>query len=102
MTSFPFLKQTDEGTLLNLYIQPKSSKNELAGLHQHALKVRLTAPPVEGEANKECVKFLAKLFRVPKSAVQIRQGHKSRHKTVFVKGRGVQDIETVLQQNGLS
>lgn len=101
MESFAFLRSDREGTLITLHVQPKASKNALAGVHENALKLRLTAPPVEGAANKECVKFLAKLFGVAKSAVEIQQGLKSRHKTVLIKGWRVQDIERVLRRHGI-
>jgi hypothetical protein len=55
-------------------------------MHQGRLKVRLTAPPVEGEANKECVRFLARLLDVPRSSVSILQGLKSRSKTLLIRG----------------
>jgi hypothetical protein len=48
--------------------------------------LRLTAPPVEGEANKECVRFLARLLDVPRSSVSILQGLKSRSKTLLIRG----------------
>jgi uncharacterized protein len=63
------------------------------------LKLRLTAPPVEGEANKECVKFLAKLFNIPKSSVEIIQGQKSRRKTVLIKGPSLEQAENILRQS---
>lgn len=101
METLVFLKSTREGTLIKIHVQPRASKNSLAGVQQEALKVRLTAPPVEGEANKECVKFLAKLLGVSKSSVEIQQGLKSRHKTVLVKGLQLEEVERTLRRHGL-
>ncbi|HEX9079599.1 MAG TPA: DUF167 domain-containing protein, partial [Desulfuromonadaceae bacterium] len=64
----------------------RASKNEVCGIQDNALKVRLTSPPVEGAANKLCREFLAELFSVPKSAVEIVSGETSRHKRVRVSG----------------
>lgn len=87
------------GVLLHVQVQPRASKNEVAGVLEGSLKLRLTAPPVEGEANKECVKFLAKLFNIPKSSVEIIQGQKSRRKTVLIKGPSLEQVENTLRQS---
>lgn len=73
-----------DGLLVKIYVQPKSSVNQIVGLHGDALKVRLTAPPVDGAANKMCVKFMAQCAGVPKSAVEILSGHASRTKQVMI------------------
>ena len=65
---------------------PGASKNEVAGIQDGALKVKLTAPPVEGKANRACVEFLAGLLGVRRSALAIISGEKSRKKTVSVTG----------------
>jgi uncharacterized protein (TIGR00251 family) len=70
---------------LNLHIQPGAKRNEVAGLHGKALKIRLTAPPVEGRANETLQKFIAGLFDVPLRQVIIQRGEKSRHKVILVK-----------------
>jgi hypothetical protein len=82
----PAIRAGDEGVIVEIYVQPRASRNEIAGMHQGRLKVRLTAPPVEGEANKECVRFLARLLDVPRSSVSILQGLKSRSKTLLIRG----------------
>ena len=66
-------------------VQPKSARNEIVGLHEDALKVKLPAPPVDGAANKACVAFLAKTLGVSKSSVEIVSGHKDRNKVVAVR-----------------
>ena len=96
MDLLPYLRPSSQGTLLDVYVQPKSSRNELVGMHQGSLKIRLTAPPVEGEANKECVKFLAKLLGISKSDIQIVQGHKSRHKTLSIRGLSPEAVHALL------
>jgi len=83
----PYLQTLPDGSLLlKLLVQPRSSKNEIAGLHDDALKLRLTTPPVEGRANKAVISFLAKQLRLPKSAVTIQSGQQSREKRLHIQG----------------
>ena len=83
----PYLQTLPNGDLLlSLYVQPRSSRNELAGLHDDALKLRLTTPPVDGKANMAVISFLAKLLKIPKSAILIRSGHQSRSKKLLMTG----------------
>jgi uncharacterized protein (TIGR00251 family) len=79
------IKNHPEGLILKIQVQPRSSKNAVAGLHGDALKIKLTAPPVEGEANKMCVAFLAKCLGLPKSALEIVSGHTARTKHVLIR-----------------
>lgn len=78
------LESTTDGLILNIHVQPKAAKNQVAGLHGDALKIRLTAPPVEGAANKMCIAFVADLLGVKKSAVSILSGETSRRKRLFI------------------
>ena len=75
---------TAGGFLLRLHVQPRTSENRFAGMQGDALKLRLTAPPVEGKANQAIIAFLADFFRLPKSAFTIKNGHQSRFKTVLI------------------
>ncbi|MGL4725332.1 MAG: DUF167 family protein YggU [Scandinavium sp.] len=74
----------DDGLVLRLYIQPKASRDSIIGLHGDELKVAITAPPVDGQANAHLVKFLGKQFRVAKSQVIIEKGELGRHKQVKI------------------
>ncbi|AJE03965.1 DUF167 domain-containing protein [Geobacter pickeringii] len=80
------ISEAADSATFSVHVQPRASKNELCGVQGDALKLRLTSPPVEGEANRLCVEFIAKLLRVPKSAVTIVAGERSRHKTIRVMG----------------
>jgi uncharacterized protein (TIGR00251 family) len=83
----PYLQSLASGDLLlSLYVQPRASRNELAGLHGEALKLRLTTPPVDGRANKAVISFLAKLLKIPKSAILIKSGQQSRSKKIVLSG----------------
>lgn len=76
----------DGSLLLKLLVQPRSSRIEIAGVHDDALKLRLTTPPIEGRANKAVITFLAKKLNLPKSAVKIKSGQQSRTKRILIHG----------------
>ncbi len=78
------IKKTDTGISFKIYVQPKASKNAIVGLHDDALKIRLTAPPVDGAANKLCVQYLSKITGIPKSAIEIASGQTSRTKQIQI------------------
>lgn len=73
-----------QGLVLKIFVQPRASKNMISGVHGDALKVKLTAPPVDGAANKMCLQFLAKWLKVPKSSLDIITGQTARNKTILV------------------
>jgi uncharacterized protein (TIGR00251 family) len=76
------------GVQFSVRVIPGASKNEVAGIQEGALKIKLTAPPVEGKANRACVEFLAGLLGMRRSALAITSGEKSRKKTVTATGIG--------------
>jgi len=82
----PWIKETPGGVTVSLLIQPRASKNEIVGLQGECLKVRLTAPPVAGAANKMCAAYLAKCLGISKSSLEIVSGQSSRHKQVLIRG----------------
>ena len=71
--------------ILECHLQPKASRDEFAGLHGDRLKIRLTAPPVDGKANAHLLAFLASVFAVSKSQVSLESGQQSRQKRVRIK-----------------
>jgi len=73
-----------DGCILKCWIQPRSSRNAVVGIHGDAVKIALTAPPVDGKANKELLKFLAKYLKLSKSSIQIVAGDSSRSKTILI------------------
>ncbi len=70
--------------ILKVYLQPKSSKNEVVGPYRDGIKVKVTAPPVEGKANDALIRFLAKKFRISPSCIEIIKGLHSREKTLKI------------------
>ena len=75
-----------DSLLLRLYVQPKSSKDEYVAPHgDNSYKVKITAPPIEGKANRHLCRFVANSFGVPVSHVSIISGQNSRHKRLKIK-----------------
>jgi hypothetical protein len=72
------------GISFRIRVQPKSSRNQIVGMQDDALKLKVTAPPVEGAANKACIELLAKAFEVPKSCLEIASGQSGRNKRIKV------------------
>lgn len=82
----PYLKVVPKGIVLNLHVQPKSSRTAFAGLHGSSLKLKVQPTPVDGAANNACQKFLAKQFNVSKSSVVLKSGANSREKAFLIAG----------------
>lgn len=77
-------QRTANGVVLHIRLQPRASRNRLVGLRGEAIRLALTAPPVEGAANTALLTFLAALLQVPRSSLSLLSGEKSRNKHVFV------------------
>jgi uncharacterized protein len=86
----PISPITPTGIQLRLRVQPRASRTELAGIHGDALRVRLSAPPVDGAANQALIRLLADLLSVPRSAVQVVAGASTRAKMVAISGIGAE------------
>jgi uncharacterized protein (TIGR00251 family) len=94
-------RETGDGIVVNVFVQPRASRNQVAGMHGEALKLRLTAPPVEGAANRMCIAFLAEILDLPKSTLEIVAGHSSRNKQVRVRpaaDRSLADLRKIIEQ----
>jgi len=94
----PWLKPAAGGAEISIHIQPGAAKNEISGLHGDALKIRIHARPVEGAANAALTEFLATSLGVPRKAVRISRGEKSRQKTVWVAVQA-DEVERRIQRN---
>ena len=80
------VQDTKAGAILSVHVQPKASTTECVGIHGDALKIRVAAPPVDGAANDELTRFLARQLSVPISSVRIHSGASGRHKRVLITG----------------
>ena len=86
------LKESQAGTTFAVKIHPRAKKNAITGQVGDALKVALTAPPIDGKANAACIEFFAKLLKVPRSSVTIAAGQTSRNKVIRVAGLTAQQV----------
>ena len=78
------IRKNSRGVVFKVLVQPRSSQNIIVGLQDDALKVKLTAPPVNKAANRIMIKFMAKALAVPKSSLEIVSGQNSRNKQVLL------------------
>lgn len=86
----------ENGIILRLRILPNSSKNMILKDNDD-IKLKITAQPIEGKANKAVVENLSKLFKVPKSAIEIVKGDTSKDKTIFIKTNNIEKIDFIKQ-----
>jgi len=94
------LENIAAGTVsIQVRVQPRSSKDEIAGVINGALKIRLQAPAVENRANEALVEFLAHLLKTPKSAVRILAGDRSRRKRIEIRGVTKQQVLGLLVED---
>ncbi len=94
----PYLTENKDGdTLLSLYIQPKASQNRFCGLHGEEMKLAITAPPVDGKANKAVQTFVAKFFKVAKADVILHSGQQSRHKRLLIRGITAEKARSLIE-----
>jgi uncharacterized protein (TIGR00251 family) len=79
-------------------VQPRASKNEIGGVYGGAIKVRLTAPPVQGAANQALIELLSRQLGVPRNSVRILRGRSARHKVIEVQGISAVVLRAILFQ----
>ena len=84
MADRPWLREDGASVVLTLHVQPGAKRTGVAGTHAEALKIRLAAPPVDGKANAELLRFLADAFGVPLRNVTLLRGESARAKVVRV------------------
>jgi uncharacterized protein len=90
------IRETPSGATFQVKVHPRARKNGITGEVGEALKLALTAPPVEGRANEACMEFLAGVLNVPRSSVTIAAGKSSRSKVIVVIGLSARQVEARL------
>jgi uncharacterized protein (TIGR00251 family) len=93
------IKEHGGSATFRVKVQPRASRTEIVGEHADAIKIRITAPPVEGKANEECRRFIAKLLGVAPSEVEIVSGDSSRDKLIRVHNVSARHIRDALGRN---
>jgi uncharacterized protein len=86
------IQNSPSGTTFAVKVHPRAKKNAITGEAGDALKLAITAPPVDGKANDACIEFFAKLLKVPRSSVTIAAGLTSRNKVIRVAGLQAEEV----------
>ena len=93
-----FIRKHPKGIVFKVFLQARSSKNIIVGQHGDSIKLKVTAPPVDGAANKALCVFLADAFGLPKRRVTLESGHRSRDKVVRLSGVSLEKIRHTLSR----
>lgn len=88
------IKQNKDGLMVTFKIVPNSSKNEIIKTDD-IIKIKITAQPVDGKANKALIEFLSKQFKIPKTSIEILRGETSKEKTILFKTQDISKIEAL-------
>ena len=93
-----YVSASEHGTYVDVFVQPRSAKNAVVGVHGPALKLKVTAPPVDGRANDAAVRVVADMLSLPPSKVAVRSGRSSRHKRLVVSEMAPEDVACELMR----
>jgi uncharacterized protein (TIGR00251 family) len=86
------IHESTDGVTFAVKVHPRARKNAITGELGDALKLALTAPPIDGRANEACIEFFAKLLKVPRSSVTIASGQTGRNKVIRVAGMSAREL----------
>ncbi len=92
--------RTKDGIRIEVKVEPRSSQKAIAGILGNTLKVKLTAPPVEGAANEQLIEILSEAFGIRKSAITITRGQSSKNKVVEIAGISTPSLQTEASKRG--
>jgi len=93
------IRQRGDAVTFGVSVVPRASRNKIAGIHDGAVRIRLTAPPVEGAANEALVAFLSSVLRVAKRDIELVSGQTARYKVVSVSGLSAEEVEARLRSH---
>jgi uncharacterized protein len=91
------IRDTPRGAIIEVRVQPRARKTAITGFLGPALKIALSAPPIEGRANEALIEFFSDLFHIPRCAVQILSGEQSRTKVIAIAGRSAGELMPVIE-----
>ncbi|MBI4743302.1 MAG: YggU family protein [Actinobacteria bacterium] len=94
----PKINKSGDSFVLDVWIQPRSSRTEIVGSYRETLKIKIKAPPVEGKANQECLRFLASFFDVKKNQIKLISGETGRLKRIAISGISYEEIVSKLEK----
>lgn len=87
------IRETDDGVVIDVRVQPGAKVSRVVGMHGDAVKIAVAAPPVDGKANTALITFLANLFRIRSAQVELLRGETSRAKAVRLRGVSVEVVQ---------
>lgn len=88
------IKQTTDGIIVKIKISPNSKKNEIIN-DGEIIKIKITAQPIDGKANKALTEFLSKYFKIPKTSIKILKGETSKEKTILFVTSDTEKLQTI-------
>jgi uncharacterized protein (TIGR00251 family) len=91
-----FARDVPDGCTLTVRVHPGAKKNSVTGIHAEAVKIALTAPPIDGKANESLIAFLADILRLPRARIAIVAGLTSRTKTLRITGKSASEVAVAL------
>lgn len=94
------VQDSKNGAVLAVHVQPKASHTECVGIHGDALKIRVAAPPIDGAANEELIRFIAGQCAIPRTNVLLQLGAEGRHKRLCLKGVTAEYVMARLMPGG--
>ncbi|HKS71772.1 MAG TPA: DUF167 domain-containing protein [Terriglobales bacterium] len=86
------IKESASGVTFSIKVHPRARKDAIAGQLGDALKLSLTAPPIDGRANHACIEFFANLLKLPRSSITIASGQNSRNKVIHIAGLSAAEL----------
>ena len=95
---FPFLSSKRSTLHLEIILAPRASRSVVLGVYDQRLKIAVTAPPVDGKANKVLIEFLSRMLECPKGQISIVRGERARRKVVAIEGLGIEQITAQLDE----
>jgi uncharacterized protein (TIGR00251 family) len=96
-SSFPYLRSTKDGLILEVVVAPRAKRPALLGFHGGYPKLALAAPPIEGRANEELVSLLKELLRIPGRDIEVVRGDACRRKAALLRGISAEKVLQVLE-----
>ena len=91
------IKESASGVTFSIKVHPRARKDAIAGQLGDALKLSLTAPPIDGRANHACIEFFANLLKLPRSSITIASGQNSRNKVIHIAGLSAAELRQRLK-----
>ncbi|MHB0977156.1 MAG: DUF167 domain-containing protein [Candidatus Aquicultorales bacterium] len=91
------VRASGDGTVVDIWLQPRASKSRIVGSDDRGLKVTVCSPPVEGRANEELIGLFSEILSVPKARLSIQSGAKGRRKALLIRGMKPEQVEDIIK-----